>query len=299
VTRARALARLWALAAVLALVPSGAPGAPLRVATLVPCVADAVERIADRAVVVASVRPSAAGAVPAGALDLGSPHQPSFEVLHASRPELVVIDSVMHAGQADRLGRGPWQLLAIDTASIDATLAGLGELGRIAGAQGAMDAVIASTRRALYASRVSAPVRALTLFGAPGTPMVVTERTWLGDLLRELGLSDVAGSFSGAERFPGYVQLSDEILARLEPEVILLVAHGDAAQMEAAFGRRLQQEQVWTRAAASSRSRVLMLEPELFGSNPGLRIVEAAAWITARLRRAGLPDAAAAAGEEP
>src|SRR5262245_2271618 len=80
--------------------------AKVRVATLVPFVADALARVPEHASVVASVRRSSVDDPPPGAIDLGSPHAPSLERLAESRAQLVVADRAMHAAMTEKLARG-------------------------------------------------------------------------------------------------------------------------------------------------------------------------------------------------
>jgi iron complex transport system substrate-binding protein len=280
------------LAALLSLPAAGAE--PLRVASLVPLVESAIAKIPGRALLVASVRRWPGAPLPEGAADLGSPHSPSLEALHAVRPDVLVVDLILNAGQVDKLGRADWEVLSVDTRSVDATLDGIVALGRKAGAEDAMREAVAAVRKDLEARRLAKPVRALTVFAAPGDPLVVTSRTWLGDLLQELGFQDVASAHSGSERLPGYVLVSAEVLATLEPEVLFVVAHGNPAEVEESFRRDLKERAMWRGAASSSKGRVWMLDPGLFSTNPGLELPRAAAWL---LERAGAPPAAADAAQ--
>ena len=262
-------------ALILLLAPLAAEGGPLRVATLLPFIEDVVELIPANAQLVATVPRSVLGGVPEGALDLGSSHNPNLEILHASAPDIVVLDPVSHAGWNEKLSRGPWRILPIQTRSVDETLEGIVEVGRKAGAEEAVNQQVDSVRESLLAQRLFHPVRALVVFVAPGSPMVVTERTWLGDLVRRLGFEHAAAASSGSERFPGYVALSDERLATLAPEIVFLVTHGDSAELEDSFRRRMRSSAAW-RSVVDAADAVVALDPLLFSSNPGLQLPRAA-----------------------
>jgi iron complex transport system substrate-binding protein len=277
--------RAGAWIALLALVlaaPRAAKAEPLRVASLVPLVESALAHIPESAVLVASVRRWPGAELADGVADLGSPHAPSLEALHAARPQVLVVDSILNAGQVDRLGRADWDVISIDTRSVDATLEGVLALARRAGAEARMRGEVDAVRGALRERRLARPVRALTVFAAPGNPLIVTRRTWLGDLLAGLGFEDVAAAHAGSERLPGYVLLSAEVLATLEPEVLFVVAHGDPTELEASFRRELAERPMWRGAAHSARGRVHVLDPALFSGNPGLEMGRAADWLLER-----------------
>lgn len=252
--------------------PAGS-AAPVRVATLLPFVADAVERVGGD--VVATVRRDLEVAPPPPMIDLGSPHSPSLEALATAKADVVVGERALHGPQRDALVRGGGDLLLVDTSSVGATLDGLLEVGRRIGAADGMSAAVRGTRETLAGSRLARRVPALVVFGAPGSFMVVTRRTWLGDLVATVGFENLGAGVVGAERHPGFVQVSDETLAGLRPEVVLLVAHGDPEALRAAFTRRLAEGGPW-RGLADAKHGVHVLPVELFATNPGLDLANAA-----------------------
>jgi iron complex transport system substrate-binding protein len=285
-----------ALLCLLVVLPALRSGAaePLRVASLVPLAESAIALMPGKAVLVASVRRWPGAPLPPGVADLGSPHGPSLEALHGVRPNLLVVDLILNSGQVDKLGRADWEVLAIDTRSVRSTLEGIVALGQRAGAQDEIQKAVDAVNEELRARKLARPVRALTVFAAPGDPLVVTSRTWLGDLLGSLGFEDVAATHSGSERLPGYVLVSAEVLATLEPEVMFVVAHGNPAEVEESFRRDLRERAMWRGASGSTRGRVYMLDPVLFSTNPGLEMTRAATWL---LDHAGAPPPAGASGE--
>jgi iron complex transport system substrate-binding protein len=76
----------------------------------------------------------------------------------------------------------------------------------------------------------------------------------------------------GREAFPGYVEISDEVLAVSRPELVLLVTHGSPAAVAESFERQARSGGAW----AGLAPRVRVLEPSLFGGNPGLELPRAA-----------------------
>ena len=280
---------LLSTAAAPAAEPAAAAAAEkIRVATLLPFVADALARVPQHAVVVASVRKSSVDDPPAGMIDLGSPHAPNFERLAESGAQLVVADAAMHATMKEKLSRGGTEVLLIESGSVDQTLAGLAEVGRKVGAASEMDRAIAETRAGITAAALAQPVATLPFFGAPGSFLVITDRTWLGDLLTKLNFQNLARDSSGKESFPGYVLVSDEVLAGMHPALVLVVAHGDPAAIRTAFSRRAEAGGPW-KSLQDARLGLHVLDPDAFGTNPGLAMPETAQ----RLRRLALPETAA------
>ena len=251
-----------------------AAAAPVRVATLLPFVEDALREAPGDALLVASVRRSLHAPTPDDVADLGNPHAPSLESLTAARPQLVVGDASLHARLRPQLERSGAEVLLLDTASVDATFAGLLALGRRVGGEDAMRARVDAVRAAIETASLEQPRKVLVLFGAPGSFYAMTERTWLGDLAGRLGFENASPAAGGSERFPGLVALSDEVVAGLTPDLVLLVSHGDPSAIRAALERRIRSGGAWR--GLQRAASVEVLDPDLFAANPGLGMASAA-----------------------
>lgn len=267
------LALVAALAVGVAQAEQAAAG-PVRVATLLPFVEDALrQQDAARVVVVAAVRRQMTQAPADDVADLGSPHDPSMERLAAAKPGLIVGDRALHGRFAARLEATGATVLLIDSMSVDGTLAGLVEVGAKAGVADAMERRVAAARAALGGSGPAR--RTLLVFGTPESFTLMTGKTWVGDLAAGVGLRNLASEVAGPERHPGFVQVNDEVLAGLDPELVLLVSHGAPDQVKARFIERFQERGIWRKGTVNA-ARIHVLSPALFSSNPGLRLGAAA-----------------------
>jgi iron complex transport system substrate-binding protein len=248
---------------------------PVRVATLLPYVEDALVRTGG-VEIVATVRRDMTTAPAPPILDLGSPHAPSFEKLAEARPQVIVGDRQLHGALRDKLARSGAEVVLVRSDTVDATFVGLLEVGRLCRVEAPMAAQVENARRMLAGLALAQRTPALVIFGTPGSFLVVSNRTWLGDLVSRLNFENVGAAASGQERHPGFVQVSDEVLAGLRPEVVLLVAHGDPEAIRAAFTKRLDGGGPWAGLRAAAVRGVHVLPPALFSQNPGLAVPEAA-----------------------
>lgn len=266
--------RLFVSACLLTLLLAGAATAdPLRVATLLPYVEDALRGVPE-ARVVAAVRRTAGQPPAPGTADLGTSHAPNLEQLAVTRAQLAIGDERIHQALRPKLGATGAEVLLVRADSVEATLDGLLAIGRKIGAEKSLAPRIARVRTDLAALKLKRPVDTVVLFGAPGSFLLVTPETWLGDLLASLGFRNLVAP-SGKQTFPGYVAVNDEVLASLRPQLVLLVTHGDPAEMERAFRRAAGERQAW-RGLTEARQGIHVLPPDLFSQNPGLRFGEAA-----------------------
>ena len=239
----------------------------VRVASLVPFVGPALDQLpSGRAELVAIVRRSPTAKVE-DVMDLGSPHGPSLEMLVASRPDLIVADETMHLPMTDRLQEiAP--VLMMDTASVNGTFESLKGLGREVGAEKEMNALVDAANTQLDELRLKQPHPTLPLFGTPSRLLVMTDRTWFGDLLERIDLENLAGPLTGQERVPGYVLVSDEVLATMHPELIVVVAHGDPKAIEASLKEKTQDGGAWSSLAKGAR--IHLIDAHELSGNPGL-----------------------------
>jgi iron complex transport system substrate-binding protein len=182
----------------------------------------------------------------------------------------------MHGQLADALARTGARVFPLDSTSLASTFSGLEALGTEVGIGPAMQAAVARTRAELAELRIATPMPTLALFGAPGSFFVLTDKTWLGDLLATQGFVNVAPAGTTGGRFPGFAPLNDEVILSLSPELVLIVAHGNPEGVLAAFQRELETRPALKAVRASATRGVHALDPVLFSANPGLDLPRAA-----------------------
>ncbi|HEX5064905.1 MAG TPA: ABC transporter substrate-binding protein [Myxococcota bacterium] len=245
----------------------------VRVATLLPCVEDALRGVPGVRVV-ASIRASMRAPERTDVVDLGSPHAPNLERLAAANANLVVADAVLDAPLKDELARSGAEVVLLDTSSVDSTFAGLEALGKKVGAPDVLAARVQASRAKLAGEALATPIKVLALFGTPGSFQVVTQGAWLGSLLETLRFENLGAGLTGSQRFPGFAEVSHETLATLHPDLVLLVAHGDPTRIRQELDALMAGSGPWSGLAKASRG-VHVLPPDLFVSNPGLGLPQA------------------------
>jgi iron complex transport system substrate-binding protein len=265
---------------------AAAPGSePVRVATLLPSVEEALRGV-DGVAVVAGVRSSFRAPERTDVIDLGSPHHPNVERLANARADWVVGDTQINGHQKEELGRFGAKVVLIDTTSVDGTFDGLLALGREVGAEQSLAPRVAQARESLKQHALDQRVPVLALFGTPGSFQVVTKGAWLGSLLDTLGFLNVGAEMKGDQRVPGFVEVSQEHLATLRPQLVVLVAHGDPAKIRAELEAQLAGSGPLAGLGRSATHGVHVLSPDLFVANPGLDLPRAAEALVALARPA-------------
>lgn len=79
------------------------------------------------------------------------------------------------------------------------------------------------------------------------------------------------------QNFPQYAQLNTERVVESDPEVILIMTHGSSEEVEKGFVREMEGSPAWNSLSAVQEGRIHVLPADLFGTNPGTRVLEAIA----------------------
>lgn len=117
--------------------------------------------------------------------------------------------------------------------------------------------------------------KVLLVYGAPGSNLAALPNSLGGDLLEAAGGINVAASFEQLQEFPQYAALSPERIIEANPDIVLFMAHGDPTAVEDSFIREMEQHAGWSQLPAVQEGRLDVLPADLFGTNPGTRIIDA------------------------
>lgn len=127
----------------------------------------------------------------------------------------------------------------------------------------------------LQKSQPTDKVRALLVYGAPGTYMAALGNSLSGDILAAAGGENIAADYPSLENYPQYAQLNTEKILKSNPQVIFFMSHGDPDKIKEGFMKEMQQNAAWNSLDAVKNNHIEVLPSDLFGTNPGTRVVEA------------------------
>lgn len=128
--------------------------------------------------------------------------------------------------------------------------------------------------------------KVLIIYGAPGTYMVALPNSLSGNLLEVAGGENIAAQFTSLENYPQYAQLNAERIVIANPSYVFLMTHGDSESVKKGFLKEMQQNAAWNSIDAVVHKRIEVLPSDLFGTNPGTRVVEALDFLHEKLQSA-------------
>lgn len=249
---------------------------PQRIATTSPAVVELLMMLGVRPVLRPDipgepVAPPQAAAIPAMSLSHSS--GPNMEQLALANPDFVIL-SPSFAGFADAVTAtlgAPAMVLSIT--SPDAVLDKTILLGRITGREEAAAQLTAGMRARIEAARADLPARGPTVFALLGSPDAFygfLPASYLGSQVEYLGGCLITANEQAAPGARGVAPFSLERVVAANPDVILIVQHGQADNVKEA----LAVMPAWNSLRAVRQARVHVLSHWDFLLNPGPRVTE-------------------------
>ncbi|QJC51471.1 ABC transporter substrate-binding protein [Paenibacillus albicereus] len=224
-------------------------------------------------------RPTAMGAVnppeAASAVEVGSTHGILFEKLASVKPDLVIASPAL-ASQKPTLEKLGAQVLLNSHNSYDQIKSSLRLYGKLLGKETKAEEIAANMDRTVSSlKKPASKPKALIVYGAPGSFVVALPSSYPGSFLELAGGANVAASFPKMTTMPQYAELSMERIVAANPDLILLIAHGDSAEVKSAFKKQFESNPAWNNLSAINDDQFEILPQNLFAANPGLRAPEA------------------------
>lgn len=224
-------------------------------------------------------RPTASGPVAKeveSITEIGNPHQPNFEKIAEVHPDVLAasMSFKQHAENIERQGTKVIYTKANSIADIQETIEMFGQLFQKETEAKDLNTVITEKVSGIEKA-ASDSVRALLVYGAPGTYLAALPHSLSGDLLEKAGGENIASDFPQEESYPQYASLSVEKIIERNPEVVMLITHGDPEAVKAAFETEMEKNAAWKNLDAVKNGNVVVLPSHLFGTNPGTKVVEA------------------------
>ncbi|MBR0163271.1 MAG: ABC transporter substrate-binding protein [Lachnospiraceae bacterium] len=210
----------------------------------------------------------------ADATRIGNPMEPDMEVIASLEPTVVVsvqsLEEDLRAG-IEALGA---EALFVTLSGVDDLKETITTLGARFGVEDEAQALIADieTREAAVqdlASGKDSP-SVLIIFGAGDSFMVASENTYVGDIAKRAGatnvITDAPAPFSPVDM---------EYLADKNPDFILLMAHANPEASMQALQAEFDTNAAWQNFDAVQNGRVVALETGVFGMSANLSAPEA------------------------
>lgn len=237
----------------------------------------AITQIADALGLPLAGIPTSAKQLPdryADVTKIGNPMSPDMEVVKMLKPTAVLSVTTLEYDLKPKFEAAGVQADFLDLTSIGHMQQAIAELGAKYGRESEAAALNAryddKMKEAAAFARGKPSPKVLILMGVPGSYLVATERSYIGDLVRIAGGVNVAQG----EKVE-YLASNTEYLHSANPDVILRAAHGMPEEVVKMFDQEFKKNDIWKHFDAVKNGRVYDLEESLFGTTASLGADEA------------------------
>ncbi|SDE60581.1 iron complex transport system substrate-binding protein [Paenibacillus sp. UNCCL117] len=227
-------------------------------------------------------RPTSASPVPVKdaekAVQVGTAHGIDLEKIALLSPDVVLGNYPMNAKDIPSLEALGSKVVLSSANSIDDIKKQIQLLGQLLQREAKAAELIKRLDDKLLALAPkdgAARPRVLLVYGAPGTYMAALNNSLSGDLLVKAGGDNIAADYPKLESYPQYAQLNTEKIVQSNPQLVLLMSHANPDQVKDGFMKEMEQNAAWSSLDAVKNKRVEVLPADLFGTNPGTRVIEA------------------------
>ncbi|WP_434608562.1 heme ABC transporter substrate-binding protein IsdE [Bacillus paranthracis] len=209
-----------------------------------------------------------------GLPEVGNPMSPDMEKVKSLKPSEVLSVTTLEYELKPVFDGVGMKANFVDLTSLKNMQNSISNLGKQYGREKQAEAVVtkldkkvASIQKEVKGKKEST---VLILLGVPGSYLVATEHSYIGDLVKQLGGKNIV---QGEQ--VEYLASNTEYLKKADPDIILRAAHGMPDEVVKMFDKEFKTNDIWKHFAAVKNNRVYDLEERLFGTTGNLAAIEA------------------------
>lgn len=210
--------------------------------------------------------------------EVGTTHELDLEKITFLRPDLVLGNAVLNAKDAEIMESIGSHMILTEANSVADIQKQIRLLGKILDQNSKAEELVQSIDgklRELRNEELSTRPRVLIIYGAPGTYLAALPNSLSGNLLELAGGINIASDYPELESYPHYAQLNTERIVESDPELILIMTHGQPEAVKDGFFKEMQVSAAWNGIRAVKNGQVHVLPSDLFGTNPGTKVTDA------------------------
>ncbi|WCF10780.1 helical backbone metal receptor [Paenibacillus thiaminolyticus] len=198
---------------------------------------------------------------------IGSSHQPDLEQIAKLQPDVVLGPASIKDSMEKKLGPASLPSAYLPVDSLEQLKLSTKTLGRLLGRDDQANAFLQDIERqereAIEQVKGKPAPKVMFLFGSAEALMLMNDNTFAGSLARNLGAVNVVSE--ELKLTEAYVPFNMESIVAANPDVILLVAHGDPDAVAKKFEEDVKKNGAWEKLNAFQNGKMATLDFELFG----------------------------------
>ena len=235
----------------------------------------AVTEILDKLGVEVSGVPTTSSELPEStkdATEVGSPMNPDLEIIKSLNPTCVVSVDTLGSDFEKQFTENNIPSMFVNLSTVDGlkeTIANLGEKFDKSEKAAEIIAELENKENELNLSKKENKEDVLILFGAPGSVMVSTDNSYVGNLVKIAGGNNIFESESSS-----FIQVNMEEIIKRNPDKILIMTHAVPEEAKKTVEEEFAKA-TWQQLDAIKNNKVYYLENGYFGMSANLKVIEA------------------------
>ncbi|HDW8005844.1 MULTISPECIES: heme ABC transporter substrate-binding protein IsdE [Bacillus] len=209
-----------------------------------------------------------------GLPEVGNPMSPDMEKVKSLKPSEVLSVTTLGYELKPVFDGVGMKANFLDLTSLKNMQSSISDLGKKYGREKQAEAVVTKLDKKVASIQKEVKGKkeptVLILLGVPGSYLVATEHSYIGDLVKQLGGKNIV---QGEQ--VEYLASNTEYLKKTDPDIILRAAHGMPDEVVKMFDKEFKTNDIWKHFAAVKNNRVYDLEERLFGTTGNLAAIEA------------------------
>lgn len=209
-----------------------------------------------------------------GLPEVGNPMSPDMEKVKSLKPSEVLSVTTLEYELKPVFDGVGMKANFLDLTSLKNMQSSISDLGKKYGREKQAEAVVTKLDKKVASIQKEVKGKkeptVLILLGVPGSYLVATEHSYIGDLVKQLGGKNIV---QGEQ--VEYLASNTEYLKKADPDIILRAAHGMPDEVVKMFDKEFKTNDIWKHFAAVKNNRVYDLEEHLFGTTGNLAAIEA------------------------
>lgn len=212
-----------------------------------------------------------------GLPEVGQSMSPDLEIVASLEPDVFVMDNMFRESVEESLDEYDFNTFFIKTSSYTEYLESIEELGKVINKEEEATALINEFKdieKEISTKKGDKSPTVAIIFGGGENFMLATETSYLGDLAKAVGVTNIASNIDG-EVENGYIQLSLEHILEQNPDYILRFAHGNLEETKKSFDEAFDKNPAYQELDAVKNNKVVDLDPTVFNVSANLKVKEA------------------------
>ena len=198
---------------------------------------------------------------------IGSPMQPDLEVVTNLEPDLILGAETLRSTLENNLEDIDLEPTYLPTESFDDLKLSFKVLGTYFDRKDETTAVLSSILKKenelIEQAKGKELPSVMLMIGTSDSFMVMSERSYLGSLVKKLGADNIATSELKVTDTYAPINMEDVVVA--DPDIILVLASGDHGASEDMFQKEVESNDTWKKLSSYQNDKVHILDYETFG----------------------------------